>query len=396
MHMYIPRVTAIILVGVLLLMTPCFADKVSTDISIAGVGARPLGMGKAFTAVADDSNALFLNPAGLGFQTKWELTSLSTRLLNNIDYKMVGGVLPTSFGVVGVGYLTTSLPAGYTTITENVGGIDQIIPVAPINYRKDVVYLSLGNKLEGVNVGELSVGGSLKLEAQSFSDAAAAQATGYDADLSLLWKVNKTLSVGLNAQNLLSTAGKSVSWSTGENEKNRSAVKLGGAYRPNEKLVLALDGEYGLADGTPLLLHGGVEFKPVRFLSLRMGIDQNPLANGSGYSVVNDLTCGVGVEISGVKFDYAYHQDSEMSANSTHYFSISLVGKEKPAPVKLSNSSKETLSAVNARAKNLVMDAPAKVKLVAQPELEISVQTDKNETKPSSGSDKGILDFYSK
>ena len=28
-------------------------------------GVRPLGMGGAFTAVADDENALFYNPAGL-------------------------------------------------------------------------------------------------------------------------------------------------------------------------------------------------------------------------------------------------------------------------------------------------------------------------------------------
>ena len=32
----------------------------------AGFGARPLGMGGAFTAVADDANAIFWNAAGLG------------------------------------------------------------------------------------------------------------------------------------------------------------------------------------------------------------------------------------------------------------------------------------------------------------------------------------------
>src|SRR3989338_7728825 len=31
-----------------------------------GIGIRPLGMGAAFTAVADDQNAAFYNPAGLG------------------------------------------------------------------------------------------------------------------------------------------------------------------------------------------------------------------------------------------------------------------------------------------------------------------------------------------
>ena len=34
----------------------------------SGLGARPLGMGGAFTAVSDDINAIYYNPAGLSGQ----------------------------------------------------------------------------------------------------------------------------------------------------------------------------------------------------------------------------------------------------------------------------------------------------------------------------------------
>ncbi|MDP2752998.1 MAG: hypothetical protein Q8P40_01195, partial [Nitrospirota bacterium] len=36
-------------------------------------GIRPLGMGGAFTAVSDDENALFYNPAGLSKISKFKL-----------------------------------------------------------------------------------------------------------------------------------------------------------------------------------------------------------------------------------------------------------------------------------------------------------------------------------
>ncbi|MFQ6116642.1 MAG: hypothetical protein ACE5LQ_00090, partial [Candidatus Bipolaricaulia bacterium] len=40
-----------------------------------GAGVRPMGMGGAFAALADDENALFYNPAGLGFLTEMHLGS---------------------------------------------------------------------------------------------------------------------------------------------------------------------------------------------------------------------------------------------------------------------------------------------------------------------------------
>ncbi len=35
-----------------------------------GFGARPMGMGGAFSGIADDSNAAIWNPAGLGMLTR--------------------------------------------------------------------------------------------------------------------------------------------------------------------------------------------------------------------------------------------------------------------------------------------------------------------------------------
>ena len=53
------------------------------DIAIlkAGVGARPLGMGGAFTAMADDADSPSWNPGGLGFVDKAEITTMLATLI---------------------------------------------------------------------------------------------------------------------------------------------------------------------------------------------------------------------------------------------------------------------------------------------------------------------------
>ncbi|MFC1570915.1 hypothetical protein ACFL31_00020 [Candidatus Margulisiibacteriota bacterium] len=354
------RIIVIILAGIFFCASPVLSeDKVSTDIVAAGVGARPLAMGKAFTAVADDCNAIFLNPAGLAYQENWELTSLSTRLLDNVNYSMVGGKMKTKFGTVGVGYLTVSSAAGYTTSTQTVGGVDQIVAVAPINYSQNVLYLSIGRRLNEMlrgsdSLGDLSVGASLKVKSQGFSNAVSASASGYDANLALLWKFNPKLSLGLNAHNVLSATGTTNDWSTDQKEKNNNRITVGSALKPNSKLSLALDADLAAADGSPLLLHAGAEFKPVQFISLRAGLDQDSAAQGSGAtSVVNNLTGGVGIEFKGFKFDYAYHADATFNTNSSHYFSLSFAGLGKRPPVVKTNEREKQRAALRNKIRRL-------------------------------------------
>ena len=42
----------------------CSAAYAALDLTEIGVGARPLGMGKAYVGLADDASAIFFNPAG--------------------------------------------------------------------------------------------------------------------------------------------------------------------------------------------------------------------------------------------------------------------------------------------------------------------------------------------
>jgi len=76
-----------------------------------GVGARPVGMGGAYTAVADDANALFWNPAGLALDPGFCADVTMMKLLQSVSYTSAGLVAPLGHGLAAGcagGYLSTS------------------------------------------------------------------------------------------------------------------------------------------------------------------------------------------------------------------------------------------------------------------------------------------------
>jgi hypothetical protein len=60
-----------------------------------GPGARPAGMGEAFTGVADDIHTLYYNPAGLSRLEHPELTAMHMQWFQNIDYEYAAFAYPT-------------------------------------------------------------------------------------------------------------------------------------------------------------------------------------------------------------------------------------------------------------------------------------------------------------
>jgi len=59
-----------------------------------GVGARPLGMGGGYIAIADDVNAIYWNPGGLAQLTKREISAMHNEWIDDLKYEFVGLALP--------------------------------------------------------------------------------------------------------------------------------------------------------------------------------------------------------------------------------------------------------------------------------------------------------------
>lgn len=299
------------LIVCLLLLFGSAEAKNALDLSTAGVGARPLAMGRAFTAVADDVNAVFLNPAGLGEQKNWAITTMSTRLLERTDYKLAGVVCPTNYGTLGIGYLLVSTPGGYLT-TDKIS----ISSLQAITYASNAFIFSYGRELNEIiklsdKMGKLSVGASLKTITNRF-DGTDNSGSGTSTSLGIKFRPNQQFSYGLNFQN----ASGSIDWKSGTKEQLPLTTSLGGAYYFDRGLT-SVDMEFGSKNS---YLHGGVEYCPINSITLRAGVDQSP---ASQTDTVYNLTGGVGVKLSGFNFDYAYQQDNTLVSNSTHYVSIS-------------------------------------------------------------------------
>ena len=311
----------IILTNLIILVAATLVGASSVvDLTEIGVGARPLGMGKAFNSIADDGSALFTNPAGLNNVKKFNVISMSGNLINEFPYTMLGGAYRSQIGVIGFGYVGSSaggireavLVNGTPEVTgneANYGNTTLIFSYA--NDAKEIEYIKKINFLTERNA---KVGANLKLVSHGFSGGASFEggsAGGFDIDLGAIFPVKENLTGSVIIKNII--PGNNVG-------ADELPMGLGGgvAYKiPDRDLVTAADAE--LSNGA-FLLHLGAEWNPIKMLFVRGGFDQN----ASGFN----LALGLGTKYRGFTFDYAYHTYAELSEFTTHYFSLGYSGEQ--------------------------------------------------------------------
>jgi hypothetical protein len=70
-----------------------------------GVGARPVALAEAYTALAEDVNAVYYNPAGLGFLQRQEVTLMHNKFFEGVAQEWAAYALPTNKrGTFGFGF----------------------------------------------------------------------------------------------------------------------------------------------------------------------------------------------------------------------------------------------------------------------------------------------------
>ncbi|MCX6842859.1 MAG: hypothetical protein NTX53_11315 [candidate division WOR-3 bacterium] len=269
------------------------------------IAPRSLGMGKAFTAIADDVQACYFNPAGL-FQLNAQEVMAAHSQLYGARLEYVGYALPSKeLGTFGM-----------SLINYGSEGIDSR---SPENNRLDS-YFSMENALIAAyayNPWEfLGFGGSVKLITKNIAEYSG---VGLGADVGALLKLPRPFSFGLALQNLIQpvvTLADIPEYYPRTLRAGAAVRLLGDRVRIDADIVAVDFADSSRRSFTP---HGGIEFELVPdILTQRIGIDPN------------EISLGLGVHKSWGKMaigaDYAFllHHESGYTLSPTHKIGVSL------------------------------------------------------------------------
>jgi tetratricopeptide (TPR) repeat protein len=172
------------------------------DFEDLGVGARPMGMGNAYTALADDVNAIYYNPAGLAQVDECQFTSGYGKLYwglddgSNLGSGFVGYAHPLyHWGTLGAGWLNLGLQGLYqeNSFIFSYGNSLKKRLLAGFNLK--LLYKKYGKNPYTENAlidGGPGVSGERD---PVFSEGYSK--TGFSSDLGLLYRFNREYSLGL-------------------------------------------------------------------------------------------------------------------------------------------------------------------------------------------------------
>jgi long-subunit fatty acid transport protein len=327
--------TLVLSASALCVASTVHATRLAGEFMAFGGGARALGMGGAFAAIAADASTVYWNPAGIAGVEKRQILLMHAETFGDlINYNFGSYVQPTSwvdaerkpafgFALIHLGDPDQLVTYQYTLVDQNgnqvlVDADGNVVDYDAIPSESNNSFAGLGSFALETGVG--SVGGTLKLIYQDF--IAGNSSVGIGIDLGYLRRdfATRNLSVGAKLQD---ATGTYISWSTGTNEFIVPSLKLGSAYTIeseglNGAVLLAVDADVFFDDrraasefwveGVSTDLHFGLELSFQEKVMIRGGLDaENP-------------TAGAGLYFGIFGFDYAYLHHDDFDA--THRVSV--------------------------------------------------------------------------
>jgi len=297
----------LLLIGSLLIV-PCAhaTGQAGTDIAIlnAGVGARALGMGSAFTAVADDVTASVWNPAGLSLVTSYEITTMQTKLSTDANHYYLAYANPLWGGTLGISWIQVGMGDLSQTSSE-VDSHNEVQNLSVFSYFSNAYLLSYGRKIND----HISFGLTGKYLASDMQ-VTGGQGYGYSITPGILFTINQ-LKIGAKVYELFNEQ----KWGTGMVERTPAKLRIGVAVAMRERGKIALDMSQTIRSGYDAVISAGYEWMR-QGLALRLGYN-NGVTAGAGFTA--NLQEG---KAGSVQLDYAYVTQDALSRSNVHRVSL--------------------------------------------------------------------------
>ena len=305
--------------------------KYAGEFIAIGVGGRALGLGGAYTALANDVTAGYWNPAGLARMLYPQVALMHYERfagLVNYDYgsvaMLVGSSTSLAFSLIrlGVDNIPNTQNAGLDVNgnplppgdLQNFSRIDPS-KVTYFNAADWAFYVSYAKK----STENFSYGANLKIIQREVGDVSA---TGIGFDIAAQYLVGDKFALGANFQDVTTTL---VAWSNGTNELIAPTMKLGSAYFIEAfggRLAPAMDFDIRFENrrsasnahlgGISFDVHNGLEFDFKNLVALRLG-----------HSDIGEFNFGAGVHLPKFNIDYTFSKfDAAEQLGNTHRISL--------------------------------------------------------------------------
>jgi hypothetical protein len=294
------------------------ANKYAGEFLTHGVGARALGMGSAFVAVADDVTAGYWNPAGVADAEARSVQLMHSETFGDVVNYDTGAYVHPLDGDAALAVTFVRLAVDDIPFTDFESDEERIYyDASKISWESDSEAAALVTYARRPS-DRLSLGGSLKLIRKAIGNYSC---YGLGFDLGAKYDVTPSTTLGLNLQDATTTY---LVWDTRERERIMPTLKIGAAYsRP----VVSMDGVVTAAADADVRFenrqladeyhvgrisadtHYGVEFVYREMVGVRAGL------------AMGQLTAGAGLSLAGFTVDYAFGQHEYL--DSSHRVSAS-------------------------------------------------------------------------
>ena len=283
-----------------------------------GVGARAIGMGSAFVAIADDSTATYWNPAGLTNVKKNSFSAMYSDTFRTGDGSFFSqGLVSYNFvnyvhrvediGSIGLSWIRLGIDdiprttfidinndgvlGSYLEVDgkpgkgENDPYIDRPVVAEYFSNTDNALIISYARQIHSM----VAVGGNVKLLSQTIFNNSG---RGFGIDIGLILIPITGLRVGTM---LLDATGTQIRWDTADNPvfTRGRRLRFGGAYQFTYPSFgqgsIGIDFETNQADleegtesGGGIVFRTGAEYWLFRTLALRCGWNGNGFSAGTG------------------------------------------------------------------------------------------------------------------